>query len=76
MCLQFLRLKERKDGQADFESPTAMTSPFDRTVGSTNRALRELAEMRATDLTLGAAETLTQALADSAQLHLPMIVDW
>jgi hypothetical protein len=60
----------------EFDAPLGMTSPFERTAGSTPRALRELDGMRASRSAESAAETLKCALRDSAEIRLPMIVDW
>jgi hypothetical protein len=60
----------------DFESPLSLTSPFERVAGATNRALQELARTKCPAAAISAAETLRQALEDSVELRLPLIVDW
>jgi len=60
----------------EFENPIAMASPFERTAGAVCRALKELASSRCPPEAASAAETLRDALTDSLQLQLPVIVDW
>jgi len=60
----------------EFEDPIAMVSPFERTAGAVRRALHELASSRCPPEATSAAETLRDALTDSLELQLPVIVDW
>lgn len=60
----------------EFENPIAMVSPFERTAGAVSRALKELASSRCPPEAASAAETLRDALTDSLELQLPVIVDW
>jgi hypothetical protein len=60
----------------EFENPIAMVSPFERTAGAVSRALNELASSRCPPEAASAAETLRDALTDSLELQLPVIVDW
>lgn len=60
----------------EFKHPIDMVSPFERTVGAASRALNELASLRYPPEATSAAETLRDALTDSLELQLPLIVDW
>lgn len=60
----------------DFEDPIPLTSPFERIAGSTTQALVELSRGGIPDPARTAAETLAAALKDSAEVRLPLIVDW
>ena len=59
----------------DFQDPIPLTSPFERIAGSTTQALKELASCKFPDTARAAAGTLRDALEDSAELRLPLIVD-
>ncbi|MDC3960894.1 hypothetical protein [Polyangium jinanense] len=59
----------------DLAAPIEMSSPFERRVGSTPRALQELSSRPWSTRAASAVETLRAALQDAARLGLPMIVD-
>jgi hypothetical protein len=60
----------------ELDVPIQMSSPLERTAGSAKRALAELARAKLPKEAASAAETLEQAIADSIELSLPLIVDY